>query len=338
MEEKKTPFTLLPGSKIAGAPSGGAAASNVKYFDKYRLDVDSIRVEAESRIRELANNSIRQAVQPPSPNELVDIVPSRHRLAAGLKTPSLEALRNFYNQELRQKNEEWSTILSTLDRKWSKTQQILTDELKRKLNRHHHPIVVGGAMQQRINANQLLNNPSLLDNYTFQDVVRLRDMIEDELTGEYGALSRYKEDVDLFVSEWKPYLVKRNEYKAMNDVKVKAIRDTEKRDIEELSRQHEIAKRYVASLLPQVNKTVEVKCEYKGYNHDGPFELKIDDTVREFTQKYLQSHELPPDRSAQAFIDGGCALRPTVKLSKYNLHDVSHINIVFGIGGGAAPP
>jgi hypothetical protein len=345
MDEKKL-FTLLnppavgsgdtsSPSRIAGGPreSRDSHGSHIKYFDRYRLDVDNVRVDAEMSIREAMRNSIKQSIQPPPPSELLETIPLRYRSVPHLKNPTFDALFAFYNEELRTKGREMDDRKKAIEVKWDKCQKIFTDNLSSKITRHKRGNFFvtpqgGGMLPQGVNAERLIANPDVLECLGIPDTVRYQTAIEDEISGEMIALSaRYTDELKKFCADWEPFFVRKFSYKTINDQKIREIKIHEKKEIDELNHQHTIAKQFVASAPPRSNKTISVECQLNGYDYNDNFELHVDETVKSFTQRYLKDKGISPPRF-QAMITDGPAMIPHLKMSDYNLHEINQIKIV----------
>jgi hypothetical protein len=329
-----------------------------QYFDKYRLDIDTIRVECERLVKENAEKRIKESLQLPTPPELVAIMPLRLRDAKdGKEDITWECLQKTYDEELKKKNTEWSNRYQELKYKWDEVQETFVRYLKHKQN---YSTAAAPAAQTAgssssdvqhaitITIDQILAHSEILEGLSLSETMEHRNRMESQLSQEIQNLSTYQADLKNFLGEWEKYRISRVKIETLTKYRVEQLKIDEVTELNRIDEQYRTAKTYIRSLDKQKDRVIDVVCHYGSYNFSDIFKISIRDKVKTFVQKFLANCKYDKSNEiAQAVIVGGPKMLDNLYLKDYNVNIIDKIEIIIcklaptappGLVGVAAPP
>jgi hypothetical protein len=374
------------------------ASSKQQYFDKYFLKIEDTRKEAEQKIRYTFNNLNQKNLEPPSSEEILSLLPSyfqekrsqlqltsyqslplSHQPKPSPPQPQVvewNELEGYYVQEFKKKDTEWTKHYEYLKYCWEEIQEIFIRNLKFKIDYSlpaaRGPIRVEDSKLvtenhfQETHFQKLIDNPRFLEDFSFQELLKQKEIIESQIALEIKRLETYKIDLKNFLKEWESYRVAKIKFAKLSVYRSAQLKENLDDQLIELEKQYKSTKVYIVTQIGgggsevdrrnQIPKKVDVICNHNSFQLQQEFILNPIEKVETFIQRVLNSSssaivttgegkddekkekkKTPTSsllsssmkKSAQAFILGGPKMKEDCLLGDYNFNLIKTIKIIF---------
>ena len=296
------------------------------YFDKYRLDIDAIRDEAERKIRENTTSVTEKRIDPPSSAELYDLIPAEIQQSRDVKfwsTVTWKHLAVMYEDEVLRKHHEWSL-----------KQKHLQNELKFKQNSYYHHdngLTPFESKELNVSSDAILANPLLLETYSFENLLILKKNVENNQKRDLVTLhSAYTQDLKRFLEGWEKFRICKINLTPLNGDRVATLLEEERQELLQLNEQYLEMKKYLKDLPPKDSIVVHVNCKNGNYDFSrDEVKINLKDKVKHFIRDYLVNVQYDRDTSVvYATITGGPKMDSELPLANYNWSVITSIEVI----------
>lgn len=343
MEEKTVNITDVGTSVSKFTSSEGG----YKYFDKYRMDIDTVMIEVQHVIKETTLKRIQDLLAPPSPPEIAKMVPLKYQNKKELFDSNINLwyqLEQMYTTELKKKSDEWPNKYNTIKYHWDEVQDTIVKHLKHKQNyesiglqNNNNNVNVISAESKTYDVNsvtleQILLHSEILDHFTITDTISIRDSIEKKISNDIEQFcNHYKADVHSFLDDWHLYRLSKIKHELLSKYKVKQLRTDEQVELDRLGDQYNQTLSYFKSVPKPKEKEIKVICNYGGYDFTTVVKINSREKIKNFIQKYLVDSKCKYDKANEEpvmLIVQGPKLLEHLSFKDYNLSIIDVVQIV----------